>query len=283
MTLTNAQLQARIESLENMMRVIVNQDPTRIQPVGATAQDGYVAANGTVAASNHVHGTPGPVMAAEFNGSISYGAVVSAVVQADIAYGDYLQGFAFCPNETVAASITVTDSQGNSYSVLSPIGIVGSEISPVETGSSSTWVVPFGADITAPLTVANADHVDVNYGELIGNQEVIIIQMPGCGSSGPIAPTSATGTGTSTVSGYTATLPQPRCFAVGLIASYFGSGAGVAWGPGWSAPGYMIATGSMTCWAEAVNSTYAVQASGDLIGGTPAGWAAIVIPFAIPA
>ncbi len=280
MALTNAQMQARIESLENMMRVIVNQDPTRIQPVGTTASDGYTEANGRVAAANHVHpgGVAEPVMVARFSGSLSYGPIASAIIQSDLSVDDYLQGFAFCRDETVAAAITVSDTKGNSYALASPIGVVGTEVSPVETSSTSTWVVPFGAHIVAPLTVADNDAVNVSYGTSIGNQEGVIVQVPGCGTSGPLAITSAVNTGTAASSGDTDTLPQPKCFIVGLIASYFGTG--ITWGPGWSSPGAMTVTGSMNCWAESVNSNSPVSATGTI--GADAGWAAIVIPFAIP-
>src|ERR1017187_3579186 len=159
--LTNAQLQARIEALENTLRVIVNQDVSRIQPVGTVAAAGYAEGNGRVAASNHVHaggGVSEPVMVADFNGSMSSDAIVSVVMQADVNSGDYLQGFAFCTDESVAATLTFSDSKGNTYTSESPIGIVGSEVSPVESaGGASTWVVPFGAHIYTPLTVADAD------------------------------------------------------------------------------------------------------------------------------
>jgi hypothetical protein len=305
MPLTAAQIQARLETLENQARVIINQDPSKIQPVGTVASDGYADANGIAAAANHVHPGAGGggavytgphphVVASSFDSFLSGVTFSDAVLGSDglTSVGDYLQGFAFCRDRDLIDGITVSDSKGNVWTMGTPVGVIGTETGTTEFGdpftersNTSTWVVPFSAPVTDPLRAL--DYIRAEYGADVGNRSFIVVRVPGCGGSGPLGLISAVGTGTAASSGMTATLPQPACFAIGLLASYFGGGATFDSTDWLSTPGHEDDTSTMTCWGETVDSTDPIEAKGTVtplpgIVITEVGWVAILVTFAIP-
>ena len=302
--LTNAQLQARIEALENTLRVVVNQDHSRIQPVGGAPNAGYNEGNGRAAASNHIHPIQRTTLLASNTVSISTSNVVTGVIASETAeVGDYVQGFAFIRDESKTA-ITVSDTKGNHYAIGTPVGVVGTEVYnpgygpdlPAEgAGGASTWVIPFGSNITHRLTNGNTVTVTYPYGGGfgggIGDQEFCAIVVPGCGDSGPSTLTSGTGSSSSPDSGV---VPLSHTsFAFGLLASFVAGGGIVnEWDPtGWSVPGLTFGGSFMTVWTElTTSSTVRARVTpgsmvNSLLGGTPsdgAGWVSIVIPFIVP-
>jgi len=272
--LTNAQIQSRLETLENTFRVIVNQDDSRIQPAGGTQASGYAEGNGRVAASNHVHSVgstysgPGPsvVETTYYNGGLNDEDYLWMRLDGpSVDAGNYLLGFIMYENEGDASSLIVSDSQDNPYSM----GTV--------FGTGSTWVMPFSSNIATELTTL-VDYMIYTNSPGTSYIQSYIAQLPACGDSGPLTQVTATGTSTSADSGPTATLPQPACFVVGAIFS--NSAAEITMITGFDVPPPSNPNEVVVAGAGAVGSTDPVSVTGTLDSSQD--WVAVIVPFAIP-
>ena len=272
--LTNAQLQARIEALENTIRVIVNQDTSRIQPVGAVAAAGYDEGNGRAAASNHVHSavaaTPyvGVPSAVTMNVYDTEDTFIQFTLDGDVPAGSFLQGFVTVDNEASATSLVVTDTQSNIYTA-----------GPV-FGAGSVWIATFTCTTLTLLDHMIPDRVTLTWASGTTYRGVIIAEYPAGLSYPPLSITSATGHGTTADSGMTAVLPQPACFVTGIVSTDTslidgGSNLTAVW-----TSGPATNDGYFAYIIGIVDSTAALSLSATL--ATSADWAALVAVTPVP-